>query len=59
MAKQPLKAFQVRLERDTWIFLKNISAQQERSMATIIEECVKKYKKKFETVLTDSDTMVS
>ena len=59
MEKQPTKAFQVRLERDTWIFLKRISAEQERSMATIIEECVKKYKKRFESGLTSSDTVVS
>lgn len=53
------KAFQVRMERETWLFLKKISADQERSMVTIIEECVKKYKNKFEKGLTESDTVVS
>ncbi len=59
MAKQPKKAFQVRMNRDTWLFLKKASAMQERSMAIIIEECVNKYRNKFENALTDSDTVVS
>lgn len=57
--KEPTKAFQVRIKRETWLFLKRISAEQERSMANIIEGCVEKYKKKFENKLTDNDTVVS
>ncbi len=57
--KPPMKAFQVRLPRDTWVFLKRMAAEQERSMANIIEGCINKYKSKFEKKLTDDDTMVS
>jgi galactose-1-phosphate uridylyltransferase len=56
--KEPTKAFQVRIKRNTWLFLKRISAEQERSMASIIENCVEKYKNKFENTLTESDTNV-
>lgn len=57
--KEPTKAFQIRMKRTTWLFLKRISAEQERSMANIIESCVEKYKNKFENKLTDADTVVS
>jgi predicted DNA-binding protein len=46
---QPIKAFQVRLPKDIWVFLKKISAEQERSMNTIIQECVNKYIKKVDS----------
>ena len=57
--KNKTKAFQVRLPIDTWKFLKKIAVDQERSMASIIEACVEKYKKKLENKLTSSDTVVS
>jgi galactose-1-phosphate uridylyltransferase len=56
--KEPNKAFQVRMKRSTWLFLKRIAAEQERSMANIIETCVEKYKNKFENTLTHYDTDV-
>lgn len=57
--KNKTKAFQVRLPIDTWKFLKKIAIDQERSMASIIENCVEKYRKKLENRLTSSDTVVS
>lgn len=57
--KNKTKAFQVRLPLETWRFLKKIAVDQERSMASIIEACIEKYKKKIENRLTHSDTVVS
>jgi predicted DNA-binding protein len=54
MAKQKdVKSFNVRLPRETWIFLKKVSAEQERSMAEVVAACVEKYKKRLENKLTD------
>lgn len=58
MKKKTVKAFQIRLDKEVWMFLKLLSARQERSMNLIIEECVNKYKKRFDKVLTESDTAV-
>lgn len=58
MKKKTVKAFQIRLDKEVWMFLKLLSARQERSMNLIIEECVNKYKKRFDKVLTGSDTTV-
>lgn len=46
---QPIKSFQVRLPKDIWVFLKKTSAEQERSMNEIIQECVKKYVKRIDS----------
>lgn len=56
--KETTKAFQVRLPIETWRFLKKIAVDQDRSMASIIEGFVERYKKKIENKLTCSDTNV-
>jgi predicted DNA-binding protein len=56
--KSEIKSFNVRLPREIWIFLKRVSAEQERSMADVVAECVDKYKRKLENKLTDHDTNV-
>lgn len=53
-----LKSFCVRLPKDIWLFLKKQAAAQEVSMTDIIVRCVEKYKKKFDSRLTDDDTNV-
>ena len=53
-----IKTFNMRMPKDMWMFLKNAAAQQEISMTEIIVRCVDKYKKKFDSRLTSSDTHV-
>ena len=53
-----IKAFNVRLPKELWVFLKNRSAEQEEPMGTIIMRCIEKYKKRFDDRLTDTDTKV-
>lgn len=43
-----LKTFNVRMPKDTWLFLKKTAASQETSMSEIIIRCVEKYRKKLE-----------
>ena len=43
-----MKAFQVRLPREIWVFLKKKAAEGDISMANIIIDCLTKYKKKCE-----------
>jgi hypothetical protein len=58
-----LKPFQVRLPRDSWLFLRRKSIDIDASMNDIIIQLVRKYKEKCENKsskgLTDSDTMIS
>ncbi len=54
-----IKAFNVRLSKELWAFLKKQSAEQEKSMNGIIIKCLEKYKKTREKTLTSSDTVVS
>ena len=46
-----IRYFQVRLPKESWVFLKNKSAELEVSMASIIIDCIEKYKKKIENKL--------
>ncbi len=48
-----IKAFQMRMPKDMWIFLKKTAIDQEISMMDIIVRCVDKYKKRIENRLTD------
>ena len=45
---QSIKAFNIRLPKDIWIFLKKMAAEQEKSMTEIISTCLTKYKEKCE-----------
>ena len=47
-----LKFLQLRMPKDTWMFLKQHSAAIEVSMTDIILTCLDKYKKKIESKLT-------
>ncbi len=53
-----IKTFNMRMPKETWLFLKKQAAAQEVSMTEIILRCVDKYKKKFDNKLTDGDTNV-
>ena len=55
---QDTKAFQIRMPKETWVFLKKKAVDQERSMNDLILSCVEKFKKRYENKLTDSDTNV-
>lgn len=46
--KKILKAFNVRIDKDLWLFLKQTSIRREMSMNEIISECIQKYKTKSE-----------
>ncbi len=52
------KNINLKISRDMWLFLKKASALQERSMTTIIAECINKYKNKLSNRLTDSEDNV-
>lgn len=56
--KENVKAFNIRLEFDTWLFLKKYAAEQDKNMCSIIVEYVKKLKNKHEKDLTCKDVMV-
>lgn len=56
--KPDLKTFNMRMSKDTWLFLKKAAAAQETSMTEIILRCVDKYRRKIENKLTDEDTNV-
>lgn len=56
--KSNLKVFNIRMPKETWLFLKKTAAAQEVSMTDIILRCVNKYKNKLESKLTDEDTNV-
>lgn len=56
--KEDIKTFNMRMSKDTWMFLKKAAAAQETSMTEIILRCVEKYKRKIENKLTDEDTDV-
>lgn len=56
---EKIKAFQVRLPKSVWLFLKDQSARQERSMNDLIFICIEKYKKRVESRLTQDDSVVS
>lgn len=51
--------FTVRFSPEIHEFLRVSAFEQKRSMNYIVEECVKKYKKRFESRLTSDDTVVS
>lgn len=43
-----MKTFNMKLEKDMWMFLKKTAAAQEESMTDIVTRCVAKYQKKLE-----------
>ncbi len=49
------KTFNMRMPKETWLFLKKQAAAHEVSMAEIILRCVDKYKRKFDSSLTSDD----
>jgi hypothetical protein len=54
-----IKAFQIRIPRQSWVFLKKKSISRDESMNEIIISLIEKYKKECKKKLTESDTMVS
>jgi ATP-dependent protease Clp ATPase subunit len=54
-----IKAFNIRLPKEIWAFLKKQSIDQEKAMNVIVVDCLEKYKKKFEKKLTQDDAVVS
>jgi hypothetical protein len=55
---EKLKCFSVRLPRDIWLFLKERSAMDERSMADIINETLRKVMVANEKKLAKNDTKI-
>lgn len=53
-----IKTFNMRMPKDTWLFLKKTAIDQEISMTDIIVRCVQKYEKRFKEKLTSRDTYV-
>lgn len=53
-----IKTFNMRMPKDTWLFLKKTAIDQELSMTDIIVRCVQKYERKFKERLTACDTLV-
>lgn len=49
------KTFNIRIPKETWLFLKKTAIFQETSMADLIVRCVNKYKDKFNQALTLED----
>lgn len=49
------KTFNIRIPKETWLFLKKTAAFKETSMADLIVQCVNKYKNKFDEALTLED----
>ena len=50
--KKEIKAFNIRLKFDSWLFLKNYAAKQDKDMNSILSEYVEKLKNKHEKELT-------
>lgn len=46
VVKQPIKAFNMRMNRDLWAYLKQCSIEQEISVNEIVNKCLQKYKDK-------------
>jgi hypothetical protein len=55
---EDIKPFNLRIERDLWVFLKKHSVDQNKSMTEIIGKIIRRYKNKCEKKLTLSDTKV-
>lgn len=53
------KPLTLRLNKNTWSFLKKKAIDREMSLSALINECLEKYKKKCEKSLTSCDTVVS
>ncbi len=53
-----IKAFQIRIPRNSWVFLRKKSIYLDKSMNEIIAELILKYKKECKKKLTESDTIV-
>lgn len=49
------KAFNIRVPRELWVFMKMLAAQQERSMTELVIECLNDYKRKNIKKLTNSE----
>jgi len=54
-----IKAFQIRMPRDLWVFLKKKSITKEKPMNVLIIELLEKDKKNSEKKLTHDNTMIS
>jgi len=50
---EDIKAFNVRLPKDLWLFLKKQAMEHEVSMNTILFKCVERCKKDMGKILTD------
>lgn len=56
--KNNLKHFNMRMDKELWLFIKNASAAQDISMGDLIINLVEKYKSKIEKKLTTKDINV-
>lgn len=60
MSKQTadVKIFNMRIDKELWLFLKGQAAVRETSMTEIIVSCIEKHKRMIEKRLTRTDTNV-
>lgn len=56
---EQMKALTLRINKETWAFLKKKAIDREMSLQELINDCLEKYKKKCQNKLTDVDTLVS
>lgn len=54
-----IKAFNVRMPKEMWVFLKKQSLYKEKPMNVIINYCLEKYKKTCEKTLTLDNDLIS
>ena len=56
--KSHLKSVNVRMSHETWVYLKCASVKREVSINKLINECISKYQKIRDDLLTRHDAMV-
>lgn len=56
---EQMKALTLRINKETWAFLKKKAIDREMSLQELINDCLEKYKNKCQNKLTDVDTLVS
>lgn len=53
-----VKSFNLRMQKEIWMWLKSQSVVEELSMTDIVIHLIEKYKNKCEKVLTNKDALV-
>lgn len=51
--KQEMRAFNIQIPKDLWLYLKKIAAENETSMVGIIKQFLEKHRRNSKKVLTE------